>query len=143
MSIEQIFSAANTLALVSWIALAVAPRRPAVTIVPRVVTPVLLALAYVGIVATQWGTSEGGFSSLAGVARLFENPWMLLAGWIHYLAFDLLVGSWEVRDAQKQGVPHLALLPCLGLTFMFGPAGWLAYLILRTVWARTRPAATA
>ncbi len=143
MSAEQIFSAANTLALVGWIVLAVAPRRPALTVVTRIVVPVLLAVAYVAIVVTQWGSSDGGFSSLDGVARLFGNPWMLLAGWIHYLAFDMLIGSWEVHDARQHGVPHLALLPCLGLTFMFGPAGWLAYLMVRTACARTRAASTA
>ena len=52
---------------------------------------------------------------------------MLLAGWIHYLAFDLLIGSWEVRDARELGIPHLFVVPCLFLTFMFGPAGWLLY----------------
>lgn len=143
MSAAQVFSAANTLALASWIVLAVAPRRPALMVVTRGIVPALLAVAYVAIVATQWGSSDGGFSSLDGVARLFENPWMLLAGWIHYLAFDMLIGSWEVHDALERGVPHLALLPCLGLTFMFGPAGWLAYLIVRKALARARPTANA
>jgi hypothetical protein len=65
------------------------------------------------------------------VARLFENPWMLLAGWTHYLAFDLWIGSWEVRDARAHRIPHWLVLPCLFLTFMFGPAGWLLYVIVR------------
>ena len=59
------------------------------------------------------------------------TPWLLLAGWIHYLAFDLFVGSWEVRDAQERGIPHLAVVPCLLLTFMFGPAGWFLYNLVR------------
>ena len=67
--------------------------------------------------------SEGGFSSLDDVALLFSNPWMLLAGWIHYLAFDLLVGTWEARDSRDRGIPHLLLVPCLILTFLFGPPG--------------------
>ncbi|MBV9613183.1 MAG: DUF4281 domain-containing protein [Acidobacteriaceae bacterium] len=32
-----------------------------------------------------------------------SHPWLLLAGWVHYLAFDLLVGSWELQDATKYG----------------------------------------
>jgi Domain of unknown function (DUF4281) len=67
------------------------------------------------------------------VAALFTNRWLLLAGWVHYLAFDLLIGSWETRDAQERGVPHLLLVPCLFFTFMFGPAGWLLYMGIRTV----------
>ncbi|MGH7516648.1 MAG: abscisic acid-deficient protein Aba4 family protein [Gemmatimonadales bacterium] len=54
----------------------------------------------------------------------------------HYLAFDLLVGAWETTDARTHGVPHPAVLPCLALTFLFGPAGFLLYLGLRRVFAR-------
>src|SRR4051812_21348401 len=53
---------------------------------------------------------------------------MLLAGWTHYLAFDLFVGRWEVRDAQRRGIPHLLITPALVLTFLLGPAGFLFYL---------------
>jgi hypothetical protein len=56
---------------------------------------------------------------------------MLLAGWTHYLAFDLIVGSWEVRDARERGISHWLVVPCLALTFMFGPVGFLAYQALR------------
>ena len=56
---------------------------------------------------------------------------MLLAGWLHYLAFDLFVGSWEVRDSRRVGVHHLLVIPCLFLTLMMGPVGLLAYLVLR------------
>ena len=84
----------------------------------------------------HWSGSSGGFSSLPDVAALFGNPWLLLAGWTHYLAFDLLVGSWEVRDARDRGVPHRLVLPCLALTFLFGPAGWLLYRSLRTAYTR-------
>jgi len=80
--------------------------------------------------------SSGGFSSLSAVATLFTQPWLLLAGWMHYLAFDLIVGSWEVSDARERGIPHFAVVPCLVLTFMFGPAGWLAYSGLRAAYAR-------
>ena len=56
---------------------------------------------------------------------------MLLAGWTHYLAFDLFIGGWEVRDAQRRGIPHLLVVPALVLTFLFGPAGLLLYLAIR------------
>jgi hypothetical protein len=73
---------------------------------------------------------------LSSVAMLFSNPWLLLAGWTHYLAFDLFIGSWEVRDARDRGLPHLLVVPCLALTFLFGPAGWLLYLTMRLTTAR-------
>src|SRR5690349_5034766 len=96
--------------------------------------PALFAVLYVAILLTHWKGSNGGFSSLPAVAALFSQPWLLLAGWVHYLAFDLLVGSWEVRDARDRGIPHLVVVPCLALTFMFGPAGWLAYAGLRAAY---------
>jgi hypothetical protein len=78
-----------------------------------------------------WVRADGGFGSLDAVARLFEHRGVLLAGWVHYLAFDLLVGVWERDEAQRLGVPQLLLVPCLLLTFLFGPLGWLAFLAVR------------
>ena len=137
MSPEQVFSIANATALVSWLLLVVAPRRPWVTeLATSRVVPALFAVLYVGIVVSILGRVEGGFSSLSGVAALFSNRWLLLAGWVHYLAFDLLIGTWEVRDAGERGIPHWVVVPCLVLTFMLGPAGWLLYLTLRSAFPR-------
>jgi hypothetical protein len=125
---EQVFSIVNLIAIAAWIALMILPGRRWVTgIVTSTVVPLLFAIVYVAIVATTFGRTPGGFSTLVGVATLFSNPWALLAGWIHYLAFDLLIGTWETRDAREHGVPRLLLVPCLLLTFLFGPAGWLLY----------------
>jgi hypothetical protein len=134
MSPEQIFGVANPVAALSWLLIAVLPGRRWVTdvVIGRVV-PMLFAVAYIAIIATTFGSAEGSISTLGGVQALFTNPWLLLAGWIHYLAFDLLIGTWEVRDARERGVPHLLVVPCLFFTFMFGPAGWLLYMGLRTL----------
>ena len=64
---------------------------------------------------------------------MFSNPYVLAAGWIHYLAFDLFVGAWEVYDSQKNGLPHRLVIPCLVLTLMLGPAGLALYLGLRAI----------
>lgn len=132
MSPEQVFGIANTIAVLSWVLLVALPSRRWVTdIVTGKAIPVLFAVVYVAIVATTFGGAEGSFSTLGGVASLFTNPWLLVAGWVHYLAFDLLIGTWETRDARERQVPHLLLIPCLFLTLMFGPAGWLLYLGVR------------
>ena len=131
MTAEQLFSILNLMTLAAWLPLVCLPRaRWAVAIVP-VVMPLLLGVIYVVLLAATLGRSEGSFSSLAGVRTLFENPWMLLAGWTHYLAFDLFIGGWEVRDAQRRGIPHLLVVPALVLTFLFGPAGLLLYFATR------------
>jgi Domain of unknown function (DUF4281) len=139
MTPDQVFSIANAVALCGWILLIVLPRQRWVSgVVAPIAMPALFAAVYVAIIVTQWKGSSGGFSSLTDVATLFSQPWLLLAGWVHYLAFDLFVGSWEVRDARDRGIPHLAVVPCLLLTFLFGPAGWLAYSGLRTAYASRR-----
>jgi hypothetical protein len=132
LSAEAVFRVTNTMAVICWVMLAVLPGRRWVTeIVTGRAVPALFAVVYVAIVATVFRASEGSFSTLGGVATLFSNPWLLLAGWLHYLAFDLLIGTWEARDARARGVPHLLLVPCLFLTLMFGPAGWLLYMGVR------------
>lgn len=127
MSPDAIFSLANTAALATWIVLALFPRRAWAQTLAGTVVPLGLAATYAAIAAIHIGRGPGDFNSLPGVAALFANPWLLLAGWIHYLAFDLLVGTWEARDAAARGLSRWWLTPCLLLTFMLGPAGWLLY----------------
>jgi len=101
--------------------------------------PIALTVVYLALIASHWIGSSGGFSTLAAVAQLFANPWLLLAGWVHYLCFDLLIGCWEVRDARARRIPHLLGLPCLALTFLFGPIGWLLYKGLSSAYPRSTP----
>lgn len=132
MSAELIFSLCGALATIGWLLLVFLPRRRwTARLVCPVLIPLLLAILYLWIVATTFVRTEGGFGSLAEVSLLFRNEWALLAGWIHYLAFDLFIGSWEVRDARRVGLHHLLVVPCLLLTFLFGPVGLLLYFILR------------
>ncbi len=137
MSAEHLFSFANLVALSGWLLLAVFPRpRWSASLVAGVVIPAVLAIGYLALVATHFGNSKGDFQSLAGVATLFSDPYVLLAGWVHYLAFDLFIGGYEVRDSQRHGISHFIVLPCLFFTFMFGPIGFLLYLVVRVVKTR-------
>src|SRR6266852_9167983 len=120
MSPQQVFSIVSSLALVSWIMLAILPRRPWVTkVVTTKLVPGLFAILYTAIAVSLFWRSPGGFSTLASVGVLFSNPWLLLAGWVHYLAFDLLIGTWETTDAAARGTSKWVVLPCLVLTFLF------------------------
>jgi hypothetical protein len=138
---DFLFSLANPLALLGWALLVLAPRwRLTKTLVLSGAWPLGLALAYAALITTHYlggHGAEGGFGSLAQVAALFRDPWALLAGWVHYLCFDLFTGAWEVRDAQRRGVPHWALVPALGLTFLFGPVGLLVYFGVRRAFGPT------
>jgi hypothetical protein len=139
MSPEQIFSIANLLSVVCWVLLAALPNRRWVTeTVTGTAAPAIFAVAYVAIVIAVFPSAQGSFSTLTGVTALFANPWMLLAGWLHYLAFDLLIGTWEAQDSVARGVPRWLLVPCLFLTLMFGPMGWLVYKAVRPWYSADR-----
>ena len=138
MSADQVFSICNSAALIGWLILAIAGRkRWAAYLTTGVILPLLLAVAYLVLLLGHWGETKGGFGTLTGVAALFSNHWVLLAGWIHYLCFDLFIGSWEVRDAQARGISHWLVIPCLFFTFMFGPVGLLLYFGLRVARVRS------
>ena len=130
---EQIFMVVNSLALVGWLLLVFAPRwRWTSRLVLSGAIPLLLAGSYVVLLVSTFGQAEGGFGSLAELQLLFRSEWSVLTGWIHYLAFDLFIGTWELRDAQARGIAHAWLIPCLLLTFLLGPVGLLAYFAMRS-----------
>lgn len=132
MTADTLFQLANPLALLGWLALLVSPLAPrAAQAVAAAAIPLLLSLTYAGLVLAFWWEAPGGFGSLPELQALFTHPHIALAGWLHYLAFDLFLGAWEVRTARAEGIPHWAVIPCLILTFLFGPAGLLAFAILR------------
>lgn len=132
MSLDSLFHLAGQAALLLWAALAIAPRNRTLTdVVVPILAPAALGCAYVGLMAVAAPSIQGGFGSLDAVRLLFEDPRVLLAGWIHYLAFDLFVGAWEARDARDLGISRWLLLPCLASTFLAGPLGLLLYLALR------------
>ena len=81
--------------------------------------------------------APGGFDSLESLAALLNHDErLLLAAWLHYLAFDMLIGKMILEDSQARGVPHGWMLAPLLLCFVMGPIGWLLYRALRPFTAR-------
>ena len=134
------FGFANNFGLLAWAALVVSlfvPRiRSFVWPATQFAVPLAWALLYVILLAQGLPETEGGFDSIEGVRGLFANDSALTAGWLHYLAFDLFVGTWIARDSVERRVHPLLVAPCLALTLMFGPAGLLAYVVLRLALGR-------
>jgi hypothetical protein len=131
---DQAFRIANVLSLVGWLSLGtgIALRWPRLrTLLAGRAVPLLLSAGYVAILGAHWSESSGSFSSLAGVASLFQSPWLLLAGWVHYLAFDLFVGTWIAADADSIEAPRWVLIIVLPAVFLFGPAGFLLWFLLK------------
>jgi len=123
---------ASVIAMVGWLLLIVVPKLYSAQLAAGVAIPLILSAGYLALIAMHFEGAEGGFSSLADVARLFQKQELLLAGWIHYLAFDLFIGAWEVRDSQRHQIPHLVVIPCLVMTLLLGPIGLLFYFAIRT-----------
>jgi len=134
MAPDIAFEWASRLALLGWALLAAGVvRKPGVArhgllLAGGRLVPLLLCTAYVLLLAQHWGSAPGGnFGSLAGVTTLFASPGKLTGGWVHFLAFDLWLGRWMVDDVLAKQRNRWLLLPCLPLTFLFGPAGLLLY----------------
>jgi len=132
MAPDDLFRIANLVALCGWLVLLASPLigRWADRIAGFGL-PLLLAVLYTGLILAFWSRGEGGFSTLKDVMRLLSTPELALAGWIHYLAFDLFIGGWQVRTARTESIPFALVVPCLFLTFLFGPAGLLAFAAIR------------
>lgn len=137
------FGFANNFGLLAWAALLVSlfvPRvRAFVWPATQFAVPLAWAALYVVLLAQGLPEAEGGFDSIEGVRGLFANDSALTAGWLHYLAFDLFVGTWIARDSVERRVHALLVALCLALTLLFGPTGLLAYIILRLAFGRRAP----
>lgn len=130
MTPAQIFGPANYFAMLGWLVLIAGIVMNRVWLRDKLAGmywPLALSAGYCVAIYLGFGQSGGGFDSLSAVRQLFTNDWALLAGWVHYLAFDLFVGAWIARDAEQSGVSRWFLIPVLPLTFLFGPGGYLLY----------------
>jgi Na+/H+ antiporter NhaC len=134
MSFEQIFSLASTAALIGWACLILLPRHRMVMQGLRYGLIGSLSTTYAVLIMLYFFRIEGGgFNSITEVRALFLSDPGLLAGWIHYLAFDLFVGMWIAEEADKSRVARLLQAPILLATFMFGPLGLLLFLGTRLI----------
>ena len=139
MTFEQLFSSASTLAMIGWLILIFLPRRwEWLNRLPALLIPITLSVAYSFLIARYFFSAQGGFDTLANVQQLFTYPAVALAGWVHYLAFDLFIGGVVAKQADKVGLSRLIQAPILLLTFMFGPFGYLLFMSIKPVMVRFR-----
>jgi Domain of unknown function (DUF4281) len=141
-----LFTATNLIAIAGWLLLIAVPRKPLTLTTILYMGVALLCLVYTvcfallltGSVdpAAQAGAGEAGFGSITGVRAFFMSDAGVVIGWTHYLAFDLFTGLWIARDADNKGFGRLIQVPFLAATFIAGPVGLLAWLVLREPAAR-------
>jgi len=133
MSPDTLFSIASTIAFLGWMALIFLPK-PWRYKVPIALCAPALALMYAAMVFPALkGLDPAAFSTLDGVMSLQGSELAALVGWVHYLAFDLIVGWVIANDADHLGLNRWLIVPALLLTFMLGPVGWVTYLLIRVL----------
>ena len=144
MTPEILFSLASTAAMIGWVLLILGPRQFAwFNVIPLWIIPTGLSAVYAALIFSRFAGAGGGFDSLGNVMILMSNQWVMLAGWVHFLAFDLFVGAFMAARMDRVGVGRLVQASILGTTFMLGPLGFLiaglTELGLRTRAIRTQP----
>eukprot|EP00757_Euglenozoa_sp_SAG-D1_P024306 gene24306-1554_t len=110
--------------LAPWALLALAPSWKGTKLVCGVAVA-YFSLLYIGLTVSEvqsGGMDLSSFFSLDGIAALFRKREVVFVGWVHYVAFDLMVGWFEATDAAACGIPRVLVLPCLATTLMLGPA---------------------
>ena len=128
MERHWVFGAAGQVAITGWAALVLLPRHRYVLAAVRNGAVLALAVLYAGLILATFTSAEGGgFGTIAEVRALFASDPVLVAGWVHYLAFDLLVGAWIAEAADRAGLSRLVQAPILLATFLFGPLGYLLH----------------
>lgn len=135
MTPAEIFSISNLMVMPMWILMIFLPKWKITRfLIDYKIIPILLSLIYAVYIFISIRAGGGlDFGSLDSVMELFTREDSVLAGWVHYLAFDLLVGMWILDQNKKLEINHLLIIPCLLGAFMLGPVGFLLFMIIRTI----------
>ncbi len=89
---------------------------------------IALAAIYTGLITAAIGSGGAGGLGYEGMRAGLSTPLGFLAGWTHYLAFDLFVGAWILRESARLDVEPR---PFLLFALMLGPVGLGAFLVRR------------
>lgn len=133
---DLLFRASNLLTLPMWALMILLPRwRWAGRIIRSPWVSAAPAILYTALVLPRLDTIWPAVSrpTLLGVEALLGSPPGATIAWVHFLAFDLFVGRWIYLDGQERRISSWLMAPVLFLTLMLGPAGFLFYLVVRSI----------
>ena len=135
MTPTEVFSIANMIAMPMWVLMLFLSKWKITRfLIDFKVIPLTLAFMYAIYIVQAVGVSGMmDFGSLKSVMTLFTEENAVLAGWIHYLAFDLLIGMWILDQNKELKINQLLMALCLFLTFTLGPIGFLLFMIIKTI----------
>ena len=82
---------------------------------------------------------DGNFSLYLGLnelSRLFEDHLYIMIFWTHFIAINLFIGGWIVKDSQKFSINKVLMAVPLIVTYLIGPIGLFFYWIIRIFYAK-------
>ncbi len=94
----------------------------------------ILYKAYLG--SFDFDNNFSLYLGLSNISELFREDYYLLMFWTHFVAINLFVGGWIVKDAQKLFVNKILLAFPLIITYLIGPIGILTYWIIRIFYSK-------
>ena len=82
---------------------------------------------------------DGNFTlylGLSELSRLFEDHLYIMIFWTHFIAINLFIGGWIVKDSQKFSINKVLMALPLIVTYLIGPIGLFLYWIIRIFYAK-------
>ena len=142
-TIETLYMWINIGVLPFWFILIVFPQSHLSRIFATSIFPVfILSGVYIFILYKSYLTSYdfiGNFNLYLGLnelSRLFEDHLYIMIFWTHFVAINLFIGGWIVKDSQKFSINKVLLALPLILTYLTGPMGLFIYWIIRIFYAK-------
>ena len=142
-TIETLFMWINLGVLPFWFILIVFPQSHLSRIFVTSIFPVfILSGVYIFILYKSYLTSYdfiGNFNLYLGLnelSRLFEDHLYIMIFWTHFVAINLFIGGWIVKDSQKFSINKVLLALPLIVTYLTGPIGLFLYWIIRIFYAK-------
>ena len=77
------------------------------------------------------------YLGLESLSELFSSNLYLMVFWIHFIAINLFIGGWIVKDSQKFAVNRILLTVPLIITYLIGPIGLFIYWFIRIFYAKS------
>ncbi len=142
-TIETLYMWINLGVLPFWFILIVFPQSHLSRIFVTSIFPIfILSSVYIFILYKSYliGYDFGGnftlYLGLNELSRLFEDHLYIMIFWTHFIAINLFIGGWIVKDSQKFSINKVLMSLPLILTYLIGPLGLFLYWIIRIFYAK-------
>ena len=142
-TIETLYMWINLGVLPFWFILIVFPQSYLSRIFVTSIFPFLiLSGVYTFILYKSYLTGydfDGNFNLYLGLnelSRLFEDHLYIMIFWTHFIAINLFIGGWIVKDSQKFLINKVLMAVPLIMTYLIGPIGLFLYWIIRIFYAK-------